>query len=65
MTDHTAPATRLPLGSAGSAWWSVPDAVAEPRAAFAAPKANADGTGDAVGTGYGTSDAAPSVSIAA
>ncbi|MFC6786509.1 hypothetical protein ACFQFH_11590 [Halobaculum halobium] len=65
MTDHTAPAFRLPLGSAGYAWWSVAGALAAVRAALAAPKANAIGTAAGVAAGNTASAYGPSASIAA
>lgn len=67
MTDHTTLTPRSPLGSDGDGW-SVAGAFAAPtavRAAFAAPKANATGTGVGAAAGNIASAYGPSVSIAA
>lgn len=64
MTDHTTPAPRSPLGSGGDGW-SVAGAPAAVRAAFAAPKANANATGVGAAEGNIAPVYGPSVSIAA
>ncbi|QZX98340.1 hypothetical protein [Halobaculum rubrum] len=64
MTDHTTLTPRSSFGSDGDGW-SVAGAPAAVRVAFAAPKANATGTGVGAAAGNIAPVYGPSVSIAA